>query len=441
MRTIGAMLLGVCTLAVGAGVLAPSPAKAQVMSLFYQEVEKDGRVYVFSSPKVYEEWKASGEMGKSVTLVGRAAGGATLIAEDEVAVDLYLFKHDLPGYERDIPAPPKPAFDVSWKDGKTSIKSKSAELVISNRVQVRYTQQMPDEGDDKGSFRIRRAKTKFSGWIYTKNLTYEIQMNWPSSTVLEDANINYDFKGDDSVQLKAGQFKVPFGRQELTSSGSQQFVDRSAVSNEFAKGRDIGLQLHGLAADKKISWAVGIFNGAGTNVSSNDNDEFQLDGRLVWQPFGDVKYSEGDFESSDKPLLAVGLNFESNDKHGATTGNDIDREISGFDVHFKYKGFSGIFDYFDASNSPETGADFDQEGLNLQLGYFFVPKTFEVALRYAVFDPNSDVDDNDRTEQGVAFSYYWNKHANKLQADYRQLENDATGIEDTEIRLQYQFVF
>ncbi len=442
MRTISAMVLGVLTLSLGAAVVTPAPAAAQIMGLFYQEVEKDGRVYVFATPKIYEEWKASGEMGKSVTLVGRGVDGKTLIAENEVAADLYFFKHNLPGYERPIPDPPKPAFDIAWKDGKTTIKSKNAELTLSNRVQVRFTEQDPDNGDSKGSFRIRRAKTKFEGWIYSKNLKYELQLNWPGSgSALEDANLNWDVKGDKSFQIKAGQFKAPFGRQELTSSGSQQFVDRTAVSNEFAKGRDIGIQFHGQPLGGKLDWRVGVFNGAGINVSSNDNDAYQYTARLGWQPLGDVKYSEGDFESSDKPLFGLGVNWNSNDKHGATTGDDIDQEIVGLDFAFKFKGFSLTGEYFDAENDRETGTDFDNEGFYIQAGYFFVPKKFETALRYSVLDPNSAVSNNDRTETGIGFSYYFNKHSHKLQADYRILENDATNVEDKEIRLQYQFIF
>nr|HRC87846.1 porin [Thermoanaerobaculia bacterium] len=238
-------------------------ASGQVTGLYYKEVEKDGRVYVFNTPERYQSFTAGGEMGTAVTLIGQAEGGKTLVAENETAADLYLFKHNLPAYERPTPKPPTPAFDVSWKDGKTSIKSKSAELTISNRGQLRFTEEMPEVGKDVGSFRVRRFKTKFEGWAYTKDLTYELQMNWADTTnALEDANINYDFShGKKAFQLKAGQFKVPFGRQELTSSGSQQFVDRATDYGRFARGRDIGVQLWGQPAGGKLDWRVGIFNG------------------------------------------------------------------------------------------------------------------------------------------------------------------------------------
>ena len=52
---------------------------------------------------------------------------------------------------------------------------------------------------------------------------------------------------------------------------------------------------------------------------------------------------------------------------------------------------------------------------------------------------------NDRTEIGGAASYYYNKHALKVQADFRQLKDDAAnsgaGTTTNEFRLQTQFIF
>lgn len=427
--------------------LAVPAAVAQVTGLYYQEVEKDGRIYVFNTPERYKAWLESGETGTAITLVGRGANGETIVAENETAADLYFFKHDLPGYERPTPKPEKPAFTIGWKDGKTSIETKSARLDISNRVQIRFTEEMPEQGDDVGSFRIRRAKTKFEGWVYNKDLTYEVQLNWPdTANPLEDVNVNYDFtKGRKLFQLKAGQFKVPFGRQELTSSGNQQFVDRALASNRFARGRDIGVQLWGAPAAGKLDWRVGLFNGNGRTVSRNDNSEYQLNARLTFQPFGDVKYSESDFESADRPLFAIAGNYESNERPvaaaGSTPAHGNEREIVGADAVFKYKGLFLYGELFDATNTRSAGlSDFDEDGFIAQAGYLFNRKV-EVALRWAEIDPNKDRDSDEQEERGVAFGYFFNKHAHKLQADYRQIENVATDATNDEFRLQYQLVF
>ena len=98
---------------------------------------------------------------------------------------------------------------------------------------------------------------------------------------------------------------------------------------------------------------------------------------------------------------------------------------------------------FDRENDRNKGvSDFDDDGIILQAGYFMVPAAFEIAVRVAELDPNSDVDDNERTENGVALNWFPNKHNHKLQADYRLIEDKArANSDDKEFRLQYQLIF
>ena len=61
---------------------------------------------------------------------------------------------------------------------------------------------------------------------------------------------------------------------------------------------------------------------------------------------------------------------------------------------------------------------------------------------YMIFTPGSL---RVREEIGGALSYYYNKHNLKVQADYRQLKDDAAnsgaGTTNKEFRLQTQFIF
>ena len=87
---------------------------------------------------------------------------------------------------------------------------------------------------------------------------------------------------------------------------------------------------------------------------------------------------------------------------------------------FKFKGFSIFDDIYQREHDRTNNiSDFDDEGFNLQAGYFVIPQKLEVALRLSELDPNSDVDDNEREERGLALGYFFNKHNHKLQADYR----------------------
>lgn len=246
--------------------------------------------------------------------------------------------------------------------------------------------------------------------------------------------------------LKGGQFKPSIGRQELTSDNQQQFVDRSIVSAEFARSRDLGVQVWGTPYGGRLDWRLGVFNGNGRTTTRNDNDKLQLDARVTWQPIGKVTgYAEGDIDGSDSPQLALAAQYESNERPvpaAASTPTDrAERTIVGGDVMFKYKGFSFVGELFDATTDRRIAADFDSDGYSVQAGYFFVPHRFEVALRQARLDPNAERRRDLREERGVSLNWFWNKHPHKIQADFRQIENQATRTTDDEIRVQYQLNF
>jgi len=331
-------------------------------------------------------------------------------------------------------------------------------VFLLNRAQVRWTDEVPDApfqlpgtagpGVSKGTFRIRRAKTELTGWVYRRELTYELQLSWAgpepgasTTSPLEDFILNWDASKNGRFQVAVGQFKVPLGRQELTSSNKQEFADRDLLSGEFSRGRDIGVQLWGLLGKGKVEYRAGIFNGNAASRLENDNDKYQYNLRLMFQPFGDAKYSESDFESKDKPLLAIAGEFESNDLHHATNADDLDTRIFGLDGVFKYKGVFLFAEYFWRHRTPEVAPAFDSNGFHAQAGFFLVRDRLEVAGRYAAYDPSSLLPGNNRKETGGVVNYYLNKHNLKLQADFRRLEDDSRNQKSKELRVQTQLVF
>lgn len=444
---------------------AATDGRAQ--GLFYAEETKDGRIYVFNVKENWERFKASGETGTGLTRLGVGPNGETVYADNETALELYFFKH---GIQEAVERPKTPTTKIEWRDGKTRLTlGETAYLEISNRLQMRYTHEMPDDevtlpgtdeaGDSKGSFRIRRAKFKVEGWAFKPYLTFEMQTNWPAvsgsnaGALLEDAVLDWDVtKGKNQFRIGIGQFKPSFGHQELTSSGSQQFVDRSEVSNQYARGRDTGARLWG-QFNNKIEWRVSMFNGNGLTRTTNDNDKFQYNARVMWQPNGVVNlsqrpwvtgalYSESDFESTDKPIFAIAANFEKNDFHGTTTNVDLKDTIWGFDGVFKFKRFFATSEFYIRERTPEEGDKFNSDGWFAQAGYLLTSKRqWEVAFRYGTFDPSDAVDDNDRNEIRGGISYYYSRHTLKVQADFGQLENKANGQKNKEFRLQTQVIF
>ena len=456
-----------------------------VQSLYYKEIVKDGRIYVFNIPAEAERFEKTGESGVGITKIGVGPNGETVTGDSETALELFFFKH---GISEKVERPKTPTFNIVWRDGKTRMTlGNTAYIEMSNRIQPRFSFEMPDDkvklpgteaaGDTKPSFRIRRAKFKLEGWFYKPELEFEVQLNWSDATVaqpnrfLEDANIDWAVSKSRAFRVRFGQFKAPYGRQQLTSSGAQQFVDRSIVDERYNPGRETGLALWGTLGTNKLDWRVMASNGNGRSQSTNDNSKLLYSARLQYQLIGNTRMNQwssgllmtegdlGDSASAGGPLLAIAVNGLSNDRSFvATAANSVNNEDAqvGGDFIFKNRGFSAVGEYTYRESKPQRGDtgvigdSFKDQGYFLQASYAFktnslgVGSFVELAGRYSWIDPTDLVDDNDRTEVGGALSYYYNKHNLKVQADYRQVKND--GAKDgerksNEFRLQTQFVF
>ena len=370
---------------------------------------------------------------------------------------------------------PAPAGGVKivHEDGATTLTLDNAEITFSNRLQFRFTDEIPSskvrlpgttsDGQSKPSFRIRRAKTSFEGWFWKKELTFEVQLSWAgpeagasTQTPLEDARLTWDASKKGSFKVTIGQFKVPLGRQEMTSSGRLQLADRSLLSGEFSRGRDVGIQVHGRVSNNKVEYFAGVFNGNSASRTSNDNTKLQYNARLSFEPLGKVAYSETAFEGWDKPLLALAAQFESNDLSGATNLTDLNTTILGADLVYKYKGFSVFAEYFNRKRKPEavsgassatsgaasqSSGSFNSNGYNIQAGYFLKKDRIEIAARFAGYDPSDKTPSNNHRETGGVLNYFILKHNLKIVADFRSLRDDLAKETSKELRLQTQFMF
>jgi phosphate-selective porin OprO/OprP len=460
-------------LALGAGAAQAQVAYTAntIQSLAYKEFKKDGRFYVFNDLKKADAFEKSGEVGVGITRPGIGPNGETVVADSETALELFLFKY---GLSAEVTRPAPPPLNIVWRDGKTRMTiGKNFYLELSNRVQVRYTHVFPDgavklpgteaAGDSQGSFRIRRAKLKFEGWFYQPWLQYEVQTNWPGissanlANYLEDANINWDVtKGKKQFMVKLGQYKVPFGLQELVSSGSQQLVDRALVSNVYSRGRDTGVSVWGVLGGNKFEYRAGIFNGNGLTRPVNDNDKFQYNARISFQPNGAVPLgtysgahqSESDFETKalGKPIFVVSAAVEQNDLSFVATDlkANIKSTLYTVDVMFKRQGFSATGAYFWGERKPqESNPKFDTSGWYAQAGYFLKPEKWEIAARYAENDPSDVVGPDKITEIRGGINFFYARHALKVQADFGQIKTETSSGDrkNNELRIQTQFIF
>jgi hypothetical protein len=445
-------------------------AQGAIERMYYREIRQDGRIYVFNDPAEANRFEQSGEVGRGITRFGVGPAGETVIADNETALELFFYKYGIPEV---VDRPKPPTMRVEWRDGKTRISTDQAYMELSNRVQTRFTGEAPDAtvqlpgtehpGHDKASFRIARTKTKFEGWIWQAPISYEMQLNWPAvsgsnpGAILEDAVVDFDTTKTNVFRVRLGQFKVPFGRQQLTSSGNQAFVDRSIVANEFERGRDTGAAVWGSTPNNAFEYRVGLFNGNGMTRTENDNASMQVNARLMWQPNQTMSlrqrawvsgplYSEGDFESVDQPIYAVAVNYERASNWGATTGNDLKSNVVGADGIFKFKGVFATGEYFFRIREPEIGSSFHSNGWYAETTYLLPHRRrWEVGGRYGQWEQSDIVANDRRNEARAGVSYYFQRHNLKLQTDVGRLgtQNGPTrggSIHNYDARVQCQFI-
>ena len=458
---------GLAALALLVGAVA---APAQILTLYYQEVEKDGRIYVFNSTERASSFLASGEIGTAITLIGKAEGGKTLVAENETAADLYFFKHDLPGWERPAPKPERKFDDrVYWKDGKTTIEMKQAKIAISNRLQLRYAYFDAEDPtvDDRGSFFVRRAKTAIEGETTDKAWKFKLQANWvgagyltaaslvtttPTPTLsttvrrgpeLEDAEVWWQKHG--MAKVWVGQGKVPFGRQQFTSSGKQQFVDRWIGDALYAPGRDQGIRVEGHERVEDVRVLPRRLQRHRPQHPAQRQRRLPL---LRTRGLDAVRRVQVRGELARLPRHSEARARPRRPRQRGRLRHRGDRRLAsglrgGLQVAGPQRGGRVL------RRGGRTGRrDLGQPGLLHAAGYLFPGRKFEIAGRLGNIERDTTfVVANlagalrDLEERGVAVSYYLDKHTHKIQADYIQLDDKVANRTLDELRIQLQVIF
>jgi phosphate-selective porin OprO/OprP len=137
----------------------------------------------------------------------------------------------------------------------------------------------------KDDFIWRRARLALEGRIYD-DLEYQVDVEARDShNPWRDVFLNY--RRFDAAEVQGGKFKVPFGRDQLTSVFGNSFVSRSLIGAELSPGRDRGVMVHGRLGGGKVNYSAGWFQHDGDNVrfsedlEQNEFEEAPVDGSLA----------------------------------------------------------------------------------------------------------------------------------------------------------------
>ncbi len=235
-------------------------------------------------------------------------------------------------------------------------------------------------------FRMRRARVQLSGNSAQEKLTYRIQLDLTgggegdadasSSSLIFDAWVAYDLTK--RIKVTFGQKGTPTDNRELgMRSNTLQLVDRSPLTSAFASIREFGFFAESTYKISRYSYIkpeIAITNGDGINVFNKDYGGLKYGGRIDYLPFGLFsnfgQYRQADIVRELTPKFAIGVNYSYNegisDRRGSKSGQILYLDVNnkellpdyskfGIDFLFKYKGYSVLGEYINASSRVPNG--------------------------------------------------------------------------------------
>ena len=415
-------------------VAAASGSAAQVLSLYFREVAREGRIYLFNSSAQYKKFLDNGEMGKSpVVLDGYGPAQETVIAENDTAVDLYNLKHDREPVDRDvsdpIPAPVSPA----------SLKVADGELKVGLLLQSWYVADTSPLNKDTTSFygnttgantfRLRRAEIKLSGKI-TSAWGFEVMLD-PAKAVntapggdgkiLQDLAVT--FLGLKGHELSLGQKKIALTEEGLRSSSELDFSERAQVTRTFSDRRETGLFYKG-ELGPRVAAFVSVTNGTSSNAIDDSNDTVFVAARI------DVK-----------PLRGLMLG-SSGGRSGGEGPAHLGR--SRYGVHLKYDGPDSLpiaarSEYLRATDGVAGARDLVRAGFYASVLYT-LEKRYQFGIRYDEIDRNTDVQGDKVKTLTVGIHHLIKSRNINLKADYFRIKEEGRKIGGDPASTYSQFV-
>jgi phosphate-selective porin len=302
----------------------------------------------------------------------------------------------------------------------------------------------------KDRFRLRRARINMTG-EFAENFDFKIEGDFEQND--GTSGNRTDFSGTDiflnwhqfpAAQIKVGQYKAPFGLEQLTPDTALFIIERSNTTGAITPERQIGIELWGkpftnVWPDQKdlLTYYAGIFNGNGRNINNNDNNNFMYVGRLEVMPFKGKVFGQESFLKLGADVL------NSRDDKGTNisqTGNllvNSDGSLSSFvlpgadertawsvDAWLNIGPFDLIGEYLEeyvngrTVNGVPPGFDsFTTNGFQITSAYFLIPKKLQAAVQWQYLNPGQKGSDGIYSITG-GLNYYIHGDDLKLMVDY-----------------------
>jgi phosphate-selective porin OprO and OprP len=302
----------------------------------------------------------------------------------------------------------------------------------------------------KDRFRLRRARINLTG-DFAEQFDFKVEGEFENSdgissgrTAFSATDIFVNWHQFAEANVKVGQWKAPFGLEQLTPDPSLIIIERSLPTGAITPERQIGVQLWGKpfanvwpGEKDLLTYYAGIFNGNGRNTTNNDNNNFMYVGRLESIPFkgkivgqdsslklgADVLNSRDDAGTNISQSLNLLVNADGSLSPFVLPGAD-ERTAWSVDAWFNLGPFDLIGEYLQekvngrtVNGVPPGFADFTTNGYYITAAYFLIPKKLQLAVRWEDLNPGQKGNDGIRSITG-GLNYYIHGDDLKLMVNY-----------------------
>lgn len=315
---------------------------------------------------------------------------------------------------------------------KSFFLTAARQMSLTGYSQVRF-QTFQESGKHNG-FDIRRARIDLKGSV-TPYFSYRLQADFAGVPKLIDGY--GEIKLADYFSITAGQFKIPFSMENLTSSNKLEMIDRSQVVEALVarskdvignqNGRDIGVQIGGTFLKSKglpvVEYRIGVFNGSGINVADTANNSKDISGRLILSPVKGLSFGGDFYKGLDKAIKPD------------VAGKSQDRNRVGFEASYVTGKISLRGEYINGKDGKAK-----RSGYYAQAGYYVIPLKLQVLAKYDVYDPNTSVSKNISTYYVFGANYNFTSWS-RIQAFYTIRREEGTELKNNYLAIQYQIGF
>jgi phosphate-selective porin len=301
----------------------------------------------------------------------------------------------------------------------------------------------------KDRFRLRRARVNLTG-DFAEQFDFKVEGDFGQNdgtnnnrTAFSGTDIWLNWHQFPAAQIKAGQWKAPFGLDQLTPDTSLYTIERTLPTGAITPDRQIGVQLWGMPftniwpeQSDLLTYYAGIFNGNGKNTTVNDNNNFMYVGRLESTLFKDV-FGKGSFLKLGADVLNSRDDKGTNISQSGNLLVNSDGSLSPFtlpgadertawsvDAWLKLGPFDLIGEYLQehvngrtANGVPPGFADFTTDGYYVTGGYFLIPNKLQAVVQWQDLNPGQKGDDGLYSILG-GLNYYIHGNDLKLMVNY-----------------------